>query len=56
MTQKTAIINEQGNKIWLNLITRETSDPIFLFSGREIEMKDVEDNNVYLALDNHKKR
>lgn len=29
LTQKTAIINEQGNKIWLNLITRETSDPIF---------------------------
>lgn len=29
LTEKTAIINEQGNKIWLNLITRETSDPIF---------------------------
>lgn len=25
----TASVNEQGNKIWLNLITRETSDPIF---------------------------
>ena len=29
LTEKTAIINEQGNKIWLNLITRESSDPIF---------------------------
>ncbi|HCW0178299.1 MULTISPECIES: hypothetical protein [Citrobacter] len=29
LSTKTAIINEQGNKIWLNLITRETSDPIF---------------------------
>ena len=29
LTEKTAIINEQGNKIWLNLITRETSAPIF---------------------------
>ena len=29
LTEKTATINEQGNKIWLNLITRETSDPIF---------------------------
>jgi hypothetical protein len=53
LTQKTAIINEQGNKIWLNLITRETSDPIFILWKRN-KMKDVEDNNVYLALDNHK--
>lgn len=29
LSTKAAIINEQGNKIWLNLITRETSDPIF---------------------------
>ncbi|WP_260861608.1 hypothetical protein [Citrobacter sp. Marseille-Q6884] len=26
---KTAMINEQGNKIWLNLITRESNAPIF---------------------------
>lgn len=29
LSKKTAMINEQGNKIWLNLITRETNDPIF---------------------------
>ncbi|WP_032940777.1 hypothetical protein [Citrobacter youngae] len=29
LSAKTAIINEQGNKIWLNLITRETNAPIF---------------------------
>ncbi|EIS7449514.1 hypothetical protein I5370_06790 [Citrobacter sp. FDAARGOS_156] len=29
LAKKTAMINEQGNKIWLNLITRETNDPIF---------------------------
>ena len=29
LAQNTAIINEQGNQIWLNLITRETNDPIF---------------------------
>lgn len=29
LSTKTASVNEQGNKIWLNLITRETSDPIF---------------------------
>jgi hypothetical protein len=29
LAKNTALINEQGNKIWLNLITRETSAPIF---------------------------
>lgn len=29
LTQKTNMINEHGNKIWLNLITRETDAPIF---------------------------
>jgi hypothetical protein len=29
LTEKTDIINVQGNKIWLNLITRESNDPIF---------------------------
>ncbi|WFW62497.1 hypothetical protein NFJ76_03435 [Citrobacter freundii] len=29
LAKNTALINEQGNKIWLNLLTRETSDPIF---------------------------
>ena len=29
LSTKIATVNEQGNKIWLNLITRETSDPIF---------------------------
>lgn len=53
MEKNTALINEQGNKIWLNLLTRETSDPIFILWKRN-KMKDVEDNNVYLALDNHK--
>ncbi len=35
-----------------NLITRETNMPLFIHW--KIKMKEVEDNNVYLALDNHK--
>lgn len=53
LAKNTALINEQGNKIWLNLLTRETSDPIFILWKRN-KMKDAEDNNVYLALDNYK--
>lgn len=29
LAKSTSIINEHGNKIWLNLITRETNAPIF---------------------------
>ncbi|MCR5948385.1 hypothetical protein D6T91_21555 [Salmonella enterica subsp. houtenae] len=29
LADKTAMINEKGNTIWLNLITRETNTPLF---------------------------
>ncbi|HAU3086630.1 TPA: hypothetical protein JDC27_001648 [Salmonella enterica subsp. salamae] len=29
LEDKTAMINEKGNAIWLNLITRETNTPLF---------------------------
>lgn len=29
LADKTAMINEKGNAIWLNLITRETDMPLF---------------------------
>ncbi|MNP84220.1 hypothetical protein D3C76_1834380 [compost metagenome] len=29
MAEKTEEINEAGNEIWLNLITREKNNPIF---------------------------
>ncbi|EDW4404268.1 hypothetical protein AAB50_002800 [Salmonella enterica subsp. enterica] len=29
LADKTAMINEKGNAIWLNLITRETNMPLF---------------------------
>ncbi|MDM6735165.1 hypothetical protein QUG45_13400 [Enterobacter hormaechei] len=33
MAEKTQQINEAGNEIWLNLITREKSNPIFYNLG-----------------------
>lgn len=33
MTEKTQQINEAGNEIWLNLITREKNNPIFYDLG-----------------------
>ena len=33
LSTKTASVNEQGNKIWLNLITREKNNPIFYNLG-----------------------
>ncbi|KNC92489.1 hypothetical protein [Trabulsiella odontotermitis] len=29
ITEKTTFINESGNEIWLNLITRESDSPLF---------------------------
>ncbi|MEI9661992.1 hypothetical protein V5044_18920, partial [Enterobacter hormaechei] len=35
MTEKTQQINEAGNEIWLNLITREKNNPIFYNLGED---------------------
>jgi len=35
MTEKTQEINEVGNEIWLNLITREKNNPIFYNLGED---------------------
>ncbi len=34
MVEKTQQINEAGNEIWLNLITREKTIPFFITRGR----------------------
>ena len=31
--EQTTLINDQGNKIWLNLITRESTEPVFYQLG-----------------------
>ena len=33
--EKTKEINEAGNEIWLNLITREKNNPIFYTLGED---------------------
>ncbi len=53
MAEKTQQINEAGNEIWLNLITREKSNPIFYNPGM-INVNDDSGNNVYLTLDDKK--
>lgn len=53
IAEKTKEINEAGNEIWLNLITRETNNPIFITWGKS-NVKEIKDNDVYLALDNKK--
>ncbi len=53
MAEKTQQINEAGNEIWLNLITREKSNPIFYNLGM-INVNDDSGNNVYLTLDDKK--
>ncbi|MCV2535187.1 hypothetical protein NQH46_19010 [Enterobacter wuhouensis] len=35
MSEKTKEINEAGNEIWLNLITREKNNPIFYDLGED---------------------
>ncbi|HAS1472970.1 TPA: hypothetical protein QCG03_002176 [Enterobacter bugandensis] len=35
MAEKTKEINEAGNEIWLNLITREKNNPIFYTLGED---------------------
>ena len=35
MAEKTKEINERGNEIWLNLITREKNAPIFYDFGED---------------------
>ena len=52
MAEKTQQINEAGNEIWLNLITREKNNPIFYNLG--INVNDDSGNNVYLTLDDKK--
>lgn len=53
MVGKTQQINEAGNEIWLNLITREKNNPIFITWGK-INVNDDSGNNVYLTLDDKK--
>lgn len=53
MVGKTQQINEAGNEIWLNLITREKNNPIFYNLGK-INVNDDSGNNVYLTLDDKK--
>ncbi|MFT2940711.1 hypothetical protein ACMWKI_24095, partial [Enterobacter sp. 03-F-08-SI-ECC] len=35
LAEKTKEINEAGNEIWLNLITREKNNPIFYSLGED---------------------
>ncbi|BDS22475.1 hypothetical protein KAM546c_37360 [Enterobacter roggenkampii] len=42
LAEKTKEINEAGNEIWLNLITREKNNPIFIAWGR-INVKEVKE-------------
>ncbi len=53
IADKTQEINESGDKIWLNLITREKMDQCFIKLGRS-SVKEIDNNNVYLALDDKK--
>jgi hypothetical protein len=50
ISEKTKQINEAGNEIWLNLITREKDTPLFYKLGM-IDVEKIDNNDVYLTLD-----
>ena len=53
MVEKTQQINEAGNEIWLNLITREKQS--HFYNPGKINVNDDSGNNVYLTLDDKKR-
>ena len=53
MVEKTQQINEAGNEIWLNLITREKQS--HFYNTGKINVNDDSGNNVYLTLDDKKR-